>query len=155
MQILNTEYTSVHRNGELDKYPPRVLDTGNARKNCKFLLQFLRIACSLVNARGAINMHWVSSEATHSPRALHLTTQTLACDVPGMPDKHCKPGLNDKDILPNLVRIEAMLLHDLGTAHARTMQAFFEQGEEWIFTGEAHTDGTMFASHLVPSNEQI
>jgi hypothetical protein len=48
-----------------------------------------------------------------------------------------------------------MLLHDLGTAHARTMQAFFEQGEEWVFTGEAHTDGTMFASHLVPSNEQI
>jgi len=35
------------------------------------------------------------------------------------------------------------------------MQAFFEQGEEWVFTGEAHTDGTMFASHLVPSNEQI
>jgi hypothetical protein len=63
--------------------------------------------------------------------------------------------LNDKNILPNLVNTEAMLLHGLGTAHARTMQAFFEQGEEWVFTGEAHTDGTMFASHLVPSNEQI
>jgi hypothetical protein len=62
-------------------------------------------------------MHWMTSRNTDGPRTLHLTTQTLACDVLGWPDKHRKAGLNNKDVRPNLVNMGRVLLHGHGTAH--------------------------------------